>query len=88
MMMSAPSRISPNCTMPSPLTSLTEISEASTFAHCRIQDGRLSKLLPTRPCITSYFTSTASAGTLRYSRAMKNRAQPTEERASATVGVV
>ena len=53
-----------------------------------IQDGNESKLLPTSPCITSNFTRTASAGTLMYSKAMKNSAQVTEERASATVGVV
>ena len=30
-----------------------------------IHDGSESKLLPTRPCMTSNFTSTASAGALR-----------------------
>jgi hypothetical protein len=38
--------------------------------------------------MTSNFTSTASAGALRYSRAMKNSDHATDERASATEGVV
>ena len=87
-MRSAPRRISPNWIRPSPFTSSTDSSELSTRAHWAIQVGRASKLLPTRFCMTSNFTSTASAGALTYSRAMKNRDHATDERASATVGVV
>ncbi len=35
-------------------------------------------LVPTRLCMTSSFTSTASAGTLQYSSAMKKSAHATE----------
>ena len=84
MMRSAPSRISPNCTRPSPFTSSTDSSDASTRAHCAIQWGKASKLLPTRFCMTSNFTSTASAGALRYSRAMKNSDHATDDRAAVT----
>ena len=88
MMRSAPRRISPNWIRPSPFTSSTDSSELSTRAHWAIQVGRASKLLPTRFCMTSNFTSTASAGALRYSSAMKNRDQPTDARAADTVGDV
>ena len=70
------------------MTSATEISDGSTLAHCAIHGGSASKLLPTRLFITSNFTSTASAGTARYTSAMKKIDQATDERASATVGVV
>jgi hypothetical protein len=88
MMTSAPRRISPNCTLPSPLMSVTATSDWSTRAHCTIHGGSASKLLPTRCCITSNFTSTASAGTLRYSSEMKNSAQATDLRAWDTPVVV
>jgi hypothetical protein len=42
--------------------SSTDSSEASTRAHCAIQAGKASKCVPTRLFMTSYFTSTASAG--------------------------
>ena len=38
--------------------------------------------------MTSNFTSTASAGALRYRSAMKNSDQPTDARAADTVGEV
>ncbi|MNL73106.1 hypothetical protein D3C87_1985180 [compost metagenome] len=88
MMRSAPRRISPNCTNPSPFTSSTDSSELSTRAHCAIQLGKASKLLPTRFCMTSNFTSTARAGALKYSSAMKNNDHPTDARAADTVGEV
>jgi hypothetical protein len=74
--------------MPSPLTSSTDNRELSTRAHCAIQVGNASKLLPTKFCMTSNFTSTARAGALRYSKAMKNSDHPTDARAAATVGEV
>ena len=74
--------------MPSPFMSSTDSSEASTRAHCAIQLGKASKWLPTRLFITSNFTSTASAGALRYKSATKNSVQATELRAPATVGEV
>src|SRR5256885_12513796 len=48
MMRSAPMRISPNCSTPSPLTSSTASKEASTLAHCAIQLGSSSKRMPDR----------------------------------------
>ena len=74
--------------MPSPFMSSIDSSDASTRAHCAIQFGKASKWLPTRLFITSNLTSTASAGALRYSRAMKNSDHATEARAPATVGEV
>ena len=74
--------------MPSPLTSLTDNSDASTLLHCPIQVGKASKELPTRLFMTSNFTSRASAGTLRYSSAIKNSDHATDVRASATLGTV
>ena len=74
--------------MPSPFTSSMDNRELSTRAHWAIQLGKASKLLPTRFCMTSNFTSTARAGALRYSKAMKNSDHATEARAPATVGEV
>ena len=88
MIRSAPRRSSPNCSTPSPLTSSTDSSEASTRAHCAIQFGSSSKRTPTRLFITSSLISAASAGAVRYSRAMKNRVHATEVRAADTEGTV
>ena len=65
MMTSGPSRISPNCTTPSAFMSVTDTSDESSHDHCAIHGGSLSKGSPTRVVITSYLTSTASAGVLR-----------------------
>ncbi|MNV64849.1 hypothetical protein D3C71_1575110 [compost metagenome] len=50
--------------------------------------GNASKLLPTKCCMTSNLTSTASAGALRYNRAIKNNDQATDARVAATEGKV
>ena len=88
MIRSAPKRISPNCRIPSPFTSSTDSSELSMRDHCAIQVGSESKLLPTRFAMISCLTSTANAGALRYSSAMKNSDHATDERAAATEGAV
>src|SRR6218665_76973 len=88
MIKSVPSRISPNWISPSRLTSCTDSRELSIRAHCAIQFGSVAKLLPTRFCMTSNLTSTARAGALRYSSAMKNSDQPTDARAPATDSTV
>jgi hypothetical protein len=68
--------------------SMTDSSEGSTFAQLEIHAGSWSKGVPTSTLKTSYFTSTASAGAVKYSTKMKNSDQVTDSRASFTVGVV
>jgi hypothetical protein len=65
MIMSAPNFNSPNCKMPSALTSEKDNNSESIRDHCAIQLGSVSKLLPTKLLSTSNFTKTAKAGTLR-----------------------
>src|SRR6218665_3584639 len=73
MIKSVPSRISPNWIRPSRWTSRADSRELSIRAPCAIQFGSVAKLLPTRFCMTSNLTSTARAGALRYSSAIKNK---------------
>src|SRR5688572_23552063 len=87
-MMSPPMRISPSWKMPSLLTSATDSSVGSTRDQLAIQAGSSANGNPTRLLKTSYFTSTASAGAVKYSRKMKNSDQVTDSRASFTDGVV
>jgi hypothetical protein len=87
-MMSPPMRISPSWKMPSLLMSATDSRAGSTRAQLAIQAGNWSKGVPTSTLNTSYFTSTASAGAVKYSRKMKNSDHVTEARASFTEGVV
>ena len=74
--------------MPSPLTSATDSSDASTFCQLAIHAGNWSNGVPTSTEKTSNFTSTASAGAVKYSRKMKNSDQVTDCLASFTDGVV
>ena len=74
--------------MPSLLRSVTDSSVGSTLFQLAIQAGSLSNGVPTSTLNISYFTSTASAGAVKYSRKMKNSDQVTESRASFTLGVV
>lgn len=53
---------SPNCRMPSPLTSETDIRLGSTLCQLAIQLGNWSNGVPTSEVKISNFTSTASAG--------------------------
>ena len=69
--------------MPSPFTSSMDNRELSTRAHWAIQLGKASKLLPTKCCMTSNLTRTASAGALRYSSAIKNSDHATDSRAAS-----
>jgi len=80
--------ISPSCTMPSRLTSSTSSKWMSTALQACTHDGRLRKLVPTTCVYTSYLTSRASAGAMKYSRRMNSSDQHTERRASPTDGVV
>ena len=74
--------------MPSLLTSVTDSSAGSTRLQAEIHSGSLSKGVPTSTLKTSYLTSTASAGAVKYSKKMKNSDQVTDCRASFTDGVV
>ena len=74
--------------MPSLLTSVTDSSVGSTVAPVGDPAGSWSNGVPTSTLKTSYLTSTASAGAVKYSRKMKNSDQVTESRASFTDGVV
>ena len=74
--------------MPSLLMSVIDISEGSTLFHEATQAGNWSNGVPTSTWNTSYFTSTARAGAVKYSRKMKNSDQVTDSRASRTLGTV
>ena len=74
--------------MPSLLMSMNDSSAGSTADHCEAQVGKLANGVPTKTVKISYFTRTASAGAVKYSKKMKNNDQVTEARASLTDGVV
>ncbi|MCY1372610.1 hypothetical protein D9M69_598300 [compost metagenome] len=87
-MMSPPMDISLSCSSPSWLISVTDSSEGSTLFHAETHWGNWSKGVPMSTWNTSNFTSTASAGAVKYSRKMKNSDQVTDCRASFTLGTV
>ena len=87
-MMSPPILISPNWKIPSLFTSATDNKVGSTAAQLEIHAGSLSNGVPTRTLNTSYLTSTANAGAVKYNKKMKNNDHDTDSRASFTDGVV
>ena len=86
--MSPPIVISLSCSTLSLLTSTTDNSAGSTLFQACTQAGNWSKGVPTSVVKISYFTSTASAGAVQYSKKMKNSDHVTDCLASRTLGTV